>query len=339
MTPQLLHIRNAKECILPLKYDNTKDVYMQKKIIKEKYLELLGMPEKQTDPVPYVEYTKTDNEDFDEIRFTFESEPGFYIPAHLLLPKKTEFKKLPIVICLQGHSTGMHISLGRVKYKRDEPGINDRDFAIQAVKQGFAAVAMEQRGFGELKGTDAEIVTNCTHMSLQAIIMGRTLLGERCFDVSRLIDALAHFGQLDTDKIGVMGNSGGGTATFNAACVDERIKVAMPSCSFCPYFESIVSIYHCNCNYIPGIMKYMEMQDLAVMIAPRPLVIVAGNTDDIFPIEGVLRGYETVKEIYKAMGKEENCSLVIGEGGHRFYAKESWPIFNRYLNNYGGKEN
>lgn len=331
LSPQKLHMKTALENAFAMSFDESKNFYAQKDQIFAKLLDLLCMPVKKTNPKPFIEYEDKNNSRFDEVRFSFESEPGFFIPAHLLLPKGRT-GKLPLVICLQGHSSGMHRSIGRTKYTKDEPGgEGDGDFAIQAVKQGYACVAMEQRGFGELKGINQDGGTNCNHMAMQALILGRTLLGERCFDVSRLIDTLEHFSEIDTDKIGIMGNSGGGTASFYAACVDKRIKVCMPSCSFCPYYDSIIVIQHCSCNYIPGIYKYMDMQDLTILIAPRPLIVVAGDKDDIFPLSGVQRGFETVKKIYKAAHADNMCRLIIGSGGHRFYADISWPVFKRYL--------
>ena len=69
------------------------------------------------------------------------------------------------------------------------------------------------------------------------------------------------------------------------------------------------------------------MGDLSGLIAPRPLVIVAGKEDKIFPIEGVKECYETAKRFYKLAGAKDKCRLVIGDGGHRFYADDSWPVF------------
>lgn len=331
MTPQELHMAIARDRVYPLSFNELNDFNTQKEKIKKTLYGLLGMPQKTTNPKPVIEFEKTDHEDYDEIRFHVESEPGFFVPAHLILPKERGVK-LPTVICLQGHSSGMHRSLGRVKYTNDVEGdVGDRAFALQAVRRGYACVIMEQRGFGELKGIEQDGGTNCLHMSLQAIMLGRTLIGERCFDVSRLIDALEYFEEVDLNRLGIMGNSGGGTTSFYAACVDPRIKVCMPSCAFCPYYDSIISIHHCSCNYIPQMLEYMEMHDLSILIAPRPLIIVAGKDDEIFPIEGVKRGFETVKKIYKAAGAEENCQLIIGDGGHRFYADVSWPVFDRYI--------
>ncbi|HHX72047.1 MAG TPA: acetylxylan esterase [Clostridiales bacterium] len=247
-----------------LAFDPALPIEPQKNAAAKAFSDLLRMPEKATSPVPIIEYQK-DHEIYKEIRFTFESEPGFMVPAHLLLPKNHN-GTLPVVICLQGHSTGMHISLGRPKFEGDEETIaGDRDFALQAVARGYAAVAMEQRGFGELK---SEITGGCTHPAMQALLLGRTLLGERIFDVSRLIDTLAAFSFLDLDRIGIMGNSGGGTTSYHAACVEPRIGFVMPSCSFNTYGASIFSIRHCCCNYIPDILQIVN----SFFIANSPFV-------------------------------------------------------------------
>ena len=125
-----------------------------------------------------------------------------------------------------------------------------------------------------------------------------------------------------------MGNSGGGTITFFASCMDERIKVSMPSCYVCALEASLLSYPHCTCNYIPGMLKYFDIGDLACLIVPRPLIVVAGRKDDIFPIDGVNKAYNTIAEIYKAAGTPDNCRLVVGDEGHQFYAKQGWGAFD-----------
>ncbi len=326
-----LHERLLRQRTLPLSYSPDKSFEEQRAAIEERFRELAAIPEKRTEPVPLIEFVNNDDERFDEIRFRFESEPDFFVPAHMLLPKHYE-GKLPVMICLQGHSTGMHISLGRAKFPGDEEDIKggDRDFAIQAVSRGYAAIAMEQRGLGELRpsvGTQQ----GCLHAGLTAFELGRTLIGERISDVSRLIDAMASFEMLDLSRIGLMGNSGGGTTTYHAGCIEKRIKVAMPSCAFCTFEGSIMAMRHCICNYIPHILEYMEQPDEAIMMAPRPLVIVAGREDRIFPIDHVQAGFEKVKAIYAAAGAPDNCRLVIGEEGHRFYAAQGWPVFEQFI--------
>ena len=298
--------------------------------IKEKLKQLLGNMPEMIDPKIRIEYEKN-TDSYKEIRYVFSSEAFCDVPCHLLIPKggKTPY---PVVICLQGHSTGMHISLGRAKYSGDKKTIaGDRDFALQAVREGYAALTIEQRGFGERLDDKSSMkdssLSRCHQTAMGALLLGRTAIGERVWDVSRAIDTLTSFREIDSDRIGCMGNSGGGTITFFASCMDERIKVSMPSCYVCLMSYSLMPLRHCSCNYIPGILKYFDISDLAGLIAPRPLIVVAGEKDNIFPIEGVKKAYKVIEEIYEAAGTVGQCRLVVGDGGHQFYAEQGWSAF------------
>jgi len=315
-----------------LSFDENADYDVWKKAVKEKFFELLGdLPEEKVPLNVEIEWER-DFPEYREVRFVFDTEPQMSVPCHLLIPKETK-KPCPVVICLQGHSTGMHISLGRKKFERDEKETGkDRDFALQTVKEGYAALVMEQRGFGERVSKhsidrDPYYRTACHNPTMVAFLLGRTMIGERVWDVSRAIDALSEFEEIDMDRIACMGNSGGGTATYYAACFDERIKIAMPACSVCNFKQSIGIMHHCSCNYIPKMAKYLDMGDIACLIAPRKLVDVVGMTDGGFLIKGSMDAFDTIKRIYKKAGCEDNCRLVVGEDGHRFYADPAWKVF------------
>jgi cephalosporin-C deacetylase-like acetyl esterase len=217
-------------------------------------------------------------------------------------------------------------------YDGDEEGLAlDRDFALQAVREGYAALVIEQRCFGERKDIRGPSIRfyeeTCRHATMVALLLGRTMIGERLWDVSRAIDALGEFPEIDAERIGCMGNSGGGMITYYASCVDERIGISMPSGYVCTFRDGIGVIDHCEDNYIPGILRYFDIGDLACLIAPRPLVVVAGCDDDIFPIEGVERAFHTISQIYDAVEARDKCRLIIGEGAHRFFADLAWPTF------------
>ena len=76
---------------------------------------------------------------------------------------------------------------------------------------------------------------------------------------------------------------------------------------------------------MPGLLRYAEMADVMGLFAPRPVVLVAGEHDNIFPIEATRRAFADLKAIYEAAGAGGRCHLVVGAGGHRFYAAEAWP--------------
>lgn len=269
---------------------------------------------------------------YTEIRFALRSEPGIYVPGHLLLPRRAS-GKLPLMICLQGHTSGMHISLGRRRFRGDGRwlGKGDRDFALQAVRKGYAALVIEQRCFGERAAVRPVSVVKfshpCRHAAMVSLLMGRTMIGERIHDIRRAIDHLVEFPQVDRRHIAIMGHSGGGMSAYFAACLDKRIQAVMVSGYICEFAESIAMIDHCEDNYLPGFLEHFELSDLAGLIAPRPFLIVAGRKDKIFPLAGVKKTFERMKRIYDAYGAGERLGLVVGAGGHRFYAREAWPRF------------
>ena len=230
-----LNVERMKNITPTLAFDEKKPFEEQKQALYKKLQELIKVPEKTSNPFPIIEYEDFSSPDYDEIRFIIESEQGVFVPAHMLLPKGRK-EKTPVVICLQGHSPGMHVSLAREPYPSKKSIVveGDRDFCLQAVKEGYIAVALEQRGFGELNIN--KVGNSCHELYCQATLMGRTLIGERVRDIMALIDAMqAGFPFVDKARIGIMGNSGGGTSSYFAACIDERIKVSMPSSSFCTF--------------------------------------------------------------------------------------------------------
>lgn len=294
----------------------------------EKLTELLGLPYIKCEEKFTVDYEKQ-FDTYKEIRFIFQSEENEFVPCHLWLPNNAGSKKTPVMICLQGHSTGMHVSMDRPLPGEDTKTSKegDRDFAVQCISHKIAAISLEQRCFGERGGNPKP---DCHTASMSALLSGRTIIGGRVWDVMRLIDVIEkEFSEtLDTEKIYCMGNSGGGTATFYATALEKRIKAAIPSCAFATFYGSIGSMYHCVCNFIPGIGKYFDMAEIAALAAPRPLVIVSGKEDGIFPLDTAEHEFYRLKEIYyKNSESPENCVHIKGDGGHRFYAAPAWKAF------------
>jgi dienelactone hydrolase len=251
------------------------------------------------------------------------------VVAYLCLPKNAA-PPYTFMICLQGHSTGMHNSIAVEREDETRPlkVQGDRDFALSCMSRGIAALCIEQRSFGERREQKQKHVSpdGCHDATMQALMLGKTLIGERVYDVRRGIDYLASRGDAEMGRVGVMGNSGGGTIALFSAALLPRISFAMPSCYFCTFRDSIMSIHHCGDNYVPGLLKYADMSDVMGLFAPRPVVIVAGTQDTIFPIGATRKAFRDLKRIYRACGAEDHCHLVIGPEGHRFYAEEAWPV-------------
>lgn len=267
-------------------------------------------------------------------KVVFTAEPRADVTGYVCLPKHQR-PPYHYVICLQGHTTGMHLSIGvdRDDETRTVGVEGDRDFALGCLRRGFAALCIEQRAFGERqeKAQAQRSPLGCFDASMQALMLGRTLIGERVYDIERALDYLERRGDADLKNVGILGHSAGGATSLYAAALLPRIAFAMPSGYFCTFRDSVMTLHHCEENYLPGLLKHFEMADLAGLIAPRPLVVVAGRHDPAFPIAATRRAFRGLRRIYAAAGAPELCRLVVGPEGHRFYAGQAWPVLQRLL--------
>lgn len=262
------------------------------------------------------------------------TEPDVPLPFWLLLPKEKP-GRLPLILTPHGHNhPGIYAGIAQDEQQRKSMLEGQRDIAVQAVREGYLAIAPTARGFGETRTAadrEKEKLHSCRTRLLHGLLVGRTPIGERVWDISRLIDWALKRDDVDGSRIAITGNSGGGTVSLFAAACDQRIAVAVPSCYFCTFAGSIGSIHHCDCNYVPGILRLGEMYDVAGLIAPRPFCAIAGRDDEIFPIAHVREAFEKLQRIYKVAGAADRCELFVGDGGHRYYSAGAWPFIRRWL--------
>jgi dienelactone hydrolase len=264
-------------------------------------------------------------------KIVFRAEAGADVPAYWCVPHGAR-KPYMTFICLQGHTTGMHQSIG-VEAADERTAIEvvgDRDFAIGCMKRGMAALCVEQRSFGmraQPKRTDPNDL--CHEATMRAILLGRTLAGERVFDVDRAIDYLEQRGDVDMSRLGVMGNSTGGRTSMYAAALLPRIKLAMPSCCTARLRDGAASIdqqgwHHCSCNTVPDLLQWVDLGDVYGACAPKPVVLVVGRKDPLAPVASARAVYREARRVYAACGAADRIRLVEGAEGHRFYADLGW---------------
>lgn len=332
LAPEAVHGRLLAAARPAFAYDGARPLGELVQAMRPLLLELLAVPAGDGPVDVRIEHERP-IEGGREVRFLFTSEPGADVPCHLLIPEAAP-RPVPVVICLQGHSAGMRLSLG-------EPGDDrERDFARQALRHGHAALALEIRGFGERRDRrpatqredryapdSLDPHVTCQHAAMTALLLGRTSLGEKLLDLVRAIDALAAFPEVDREGVVLIGNSGGGTLAWYAACIEPRVRGLILGSCFSTYAASIGTVDHCCDNYLPGALRWFDFPDLAALVAPRPLVVVMGRDDPLFPGAGVEAAFARTRAIYEAAGAAGRCRLMLLEGGHRFYAGPAWRAF------------
>jgi dienelactone hydrolase len=269
-------------------------------------------------------------------KIVFDSRPGVSVLAYLLLPTRAQ-APAATVICIPGHGRGVDDIVGideQGRDRTDKPGY-EHDFAIQVAEAGMAAVAIEPMGFGcrrdLLNARQGLAHKACEPTAGGALLLGETIIGWRVWDVMRTIDYIATRPELDARRVGCMGISGGGTATLFSAALEPRIRAAMVSGYLNTFRDSIGSLAHCVDNYVPGILNWAEMHDIAGLIAPRPLFAESGERDNIFPIAASRESFRQVREVYAVFQASDRVEQEVFPGEHSFWGKRGIPFMAKHL--------
>lgn len=259
------------------------------------------------------------------------TEPAVRMPFWILRPKGQG--PFPLAVTPHGHENGdTYAGIWHDDRSREQVTREDQDVAVQAVKRGFLTLVPATRGIASNPASFriADVAKrhdgrDCRCHNWQTIVAGRTLLGERVWDLMRLLDWALALPEVRPQTVLLMGNSGGGMATLHTAAADERVAMAVACCSYNNYVSPGGVLRHCPCNAIPGIMNFGEYWDVAGLAAPRRLLTVNGRKDPAHPTAEVDLAVSRLKRIYQASGHPERYEHRYGVGGHRFFADLMWP--------------
>ena len=337
-----------------LSFNNNSNLLWKLKL-KKKLLEILKLPKKKQRNKIF--FSKTEiRENIIIKKYYFISERNIQIPFYYLISKKNIKKKtIPLFICLHGNIGGAVMSFKdekkekkRILYKvkkKIKSFLNikmhqekELNFALQAVNQGYAAIALELRGYGE----SLRIKNNKTkdhkkssmYTSAIDLLIGKTMMGSWVYDLKQLLNIILStklFSKIDKKKIVCAGHSIGGLVAFYTSCIDKRINFLIMSGSFCKYIKGKINVIEKVglAEIIPGYLNYFDLPDLTALICPRPLIIITGKKDRLCPIKSVKDSYIKALHIYNKFSKsKKNCKLIVAEGGHSIYGNITWPVFN-----------
>jgi dienelactone hydrolase len=266
-------------------------------------------------------------------RVVITTEPGVDVPIYVLIPKRAK-PPYRVVLANHGHEplgskSGAAVGADGVSLAPDQYS-NGWHYALR----GYLALCIEHRAFAErMDEADRKqgLTTSCRQVSFKAMMMGRTAIGMRVWDVMRTIDYIESLKDADASRIACVGCSGGGTITTFAAALEPRIRLAVISCYFCTFFHSVMSIHHCECNYVPGIVKYAEMYEIAGLFAPKPLLVQAGARDKLFPVKAVRHAFGRLKRIYRAFGAGDRVALHVPDEPHGWNGDRAYPFTDKWL--------
>lgn len=236
-------------------------------------------------------------------KLVFQSMPGLYVTGNFYIPRASA-KALPTILYLCGHSP--HPLGAKVDYQNR---------AQWFASHGYGCLVLDTLEFGEVAG-----IHHGTHNlnMWNWISLGYTPAGVEVWNAMRALDYLETRPEVDMRKIGLSGISGGGAMTWYTAAVDDRIAVAAPVCSTFTYgsqAEHWLARGQCDCIYYNNTYAW-DFPIVGALIAPRPLLIISGQKDGIFPPDGYHEVFQRAKKVYDLYGNFEGIREVDDDVGH-----------------------
>ena len=271
-------------------------------------------------------------------KIVFDSRPGVSVLAYLLLPRESAASGARPSICVPGHGRGVDDIVGIDEQGRDrtDKAGYQHDFAIQVAEAGMAAVAIEPMAFG-CRRDPLNARQGLSHKGCEPAA-GGALLARRDDDRLARVGRDAHT-RLHRDPAGAGRRAAsaawGSPAAARPRCFRRRSsrasRAAMVSGYLNTFRDSVGSLAHCVDNYVPGILNWAEMHDVAGLIAPRPLFVESGEKDNIFPIAASIASFNEVREIYTVFQAADRAEQEVFPDEHSFWGKRGIPFMARHL--------
>lgn len=243
-------------------------------------------------------------------KIVYESRLGVSVPAYLLVPHERAGVRGAAALCLHGHVPGGKESVVELSEAFGQP------YGAVLAERGLVTLCPDNAGMGERDDGGG-----CERLWRRLNYLGQDITGYRVHDLIRAMDLLVSLPEIDPERVGSVGLSGGCWLAMVHAAFDERVRATILSGYFTTFAQTSW-VGHCVCHHPKGIGAICEMPDIAGLIAPRPVCVEWGTEDTARPVSPAFR---MAQEIYRAAGAEDALELAVFNGGHRFDGTRSLP--------------
>ncbi|MEM1067385.1 MAG: acetylxylan esterase [Planctomycetota bacterium] len=300
----------------------------KRELYRQQLLDMLGL-----DPLPSrtplnAETTGTvkHDEGFLVEKIQFQSLPGLYVTGNLYRPIEQD-KPLPAILYVCGHGPSRKegISYGnKVTYQHH---------GAWFARNGYVCLTIDTIQLGELEGIHHGTYR---HKMWWWNNRGYTPAGVEAWNGVRALDYLQSREEVDDERIGITGRSGGGAYSWWVAAIDDRVRAAVPVAGITNLKNYVVDGCiegHCDCMFMVNTYRW-DYPMIAALVAPRPLLISNTDKDRIFPLDGVIDVHARTRKIYDLYNAGDQLGLQITEGPHKDTQElrvHAFRWFNRFL--------
>lgn len=306
--------------------------------VREKLMELVGPFPVRTPLKPRITGTiKKDGYRIEKI--VYESMPGYYVTGCLYVPDGLR-GKVPAVLNVIGHNQeAFRAPLYQV-------------ISYNLVKKGMIVLAIDPPGQGEhVQYFDPEtnfssigytVVEHC-YFGNQCFLSGSSAARYFIWEGIRAIDYLVSRKDVDPQRIGVTGFSGGGTITSYIAAFDDRVKVSVP-CSWATSNRRQLEtkgVQDAEGSFPRGVAEGITFEDLIEVRAPKPSLMTFTSRDEYLTLQGAHEAFSEAKIAYGALGEEDNLKLSEDDSKHWMTPKirlDIYAFFMKHFNLSGDPE-
>ena len=270
-------------------------------------------------------------------KFLIDNEVDGWIPGYLAIPTGVK-AKVPVVLGMHGHGSSKDNIFG------SDPSTHQNVLAL-LISNGYAVMAIDSYFNGERRGTGPAGKMEMQERADQELSQfkinlwfGRSLWGMQLRDEQIALDYLQTRSEIDANRIGVEGMSMGSTRAWWLAALDERVKAVVGVACFTRYKELIEQrqlrahgIYY----FVPGMLNHFDTEAVMGLIAPRPFLVLTGDSDKGSPLSGMLVLEKKLDNVYSLYDSKEHFkSIIYPNTGHVFTDEmkiEMLRWFDRYL--------
>ncbi|NMC39544.1 MAG: xylan esterase, partial [Bacteroidales bacterium] len=313
------------------KLTTAEDWLVRQEHVRKKLTEIIGpFPEKTPLNAKITGVIKRDGYRIEKI--IFESFPGYYVPGCLYIPEKIR-GKIPAVLHVIGHN------------QESFRGELYQVISCNLARKGMMVFAIDPPGQGEhVQQYDPAVKFSSVGYS----VVEHNYIGNWCFlsgyscakyfiwDGVRAIDYLVSRKEVDSERIGVTGFSGGGTVSSYIGALDDRVKVSVP-CSWATAGKRLLEIkgvQDAEAELYHGAVEGISFEDLIELRAPKPTLLTSVSRDEYLCLQGAREAYDEAKTAYRAFGRTGNLAFVEDDSKHWLTPKIRLAIYSFFMKHF-----